>query len=145
MLSGMTATPRSPVAKDNRSDVSYARLEEALDETRHELAEARRTIDDAQRLTKTGSWVIDPIGGGASCSAEGYKILGLPGKTSSVHYMECLTNVHPDDLPAVLEGFGESVTTGEPRPLHYRIVTPNGAVTDVETVAQPVRDETGRV
>ena len=145
MLSGMTATPRSPVAKDNRSDVSYARLEQALNETRHELAEARRTIDDAQRLTKTGSWVIDPIGGGASCSPEGYKILGLPGKTSSVHYMECLTNVHPDDLPSVLEGFGESVATGEPRPLHYRIVTPNGAVTDVETVAQPVRDETGRV
>jgi hypothetical protein len=48
MLSGMTATPRSPVAKDNRSDASYARLEEALNDTRHELAEARRTIDVAQ-------------------------------------------------------------------------------------------------
>jgi PAS domain S-box-containing protein len=149
MLSGMTATPRSPVVPDTRPDGSYAleivRLREALNEARQQLVEARATIADAQRLTKTGSWIIDPIGGGASCSAEGYKILGLPGKTSSAHYMECLTNVHPDDLPAVLEGFGESVATGEPRPLHYRIVTPNGAVTDIETVAQPVRDETGRV
>jgi PAS domain S-box-containing protein len=116
-----------------------------LNETRQQLAEARQTIADAQRLTKTGSWVIDPIIGGASCSAEGYKILGLPGKTSSAHFMECLTHVHHDDLPIVLKGFGESVATGEPRPLHYRVVTPDGTVTDVETVAQPIADETGRV
>lgn len=145
----MTATPRSPIAEGNRFDAprgpEVTRLEDALRETREQLAEARQTIDDAQRLTKTGSWVIDPIGGGASCSAEGYKILGLPGKTHSAHYMECLTNVHRDDLPGVLRDFGESVATGEPRPLSYRIVTSEGIVTDVETVAQPIRDETGRV
>jgi signal transduction histidine kinase len=59
--------------------------------------------------------------------------------------MECLSNVHPDDLPAVLEGFQQSVTTGEPRPLRYRIVASDGSTTDIETVAQPVRDESGRV
>ena len=102
-------------------------------------------LADAQRLTKTGSWIIDPIGGGASASAEGYRVLGLPGKTSSAHFMECLTNVHPDDLSAVLEGFQQSVATGESRPLHYRIVAADGSTTDIETVAQPVCDETGRV
>lgn len=102
-------------------------------------------LADAQRLTKTGSWVIDPVGGGASCSAEGYRILGLHGKTSSAHYMECLANVHPDDLPGVLEGFGECVRTGEARPLRYRIVSPEGEVTDVETVAQPVADDAGLI
>lgn len=112
---------------------------------RQQLRETQQMLADAQRLTKTGSWVIDPIGGGASCSAEGYRILGLPGKTASVHYMECLANVHPDDLGAVLHGFQESVETGEPRPLHYRIVLSDGATSDVETIAQPVRDDTGRV
>ena len=119
-----------------------------VDETerlREELRETRQMLDDAQRLTRTGSWVIDPIGGGASCSSEGYRILGLPGKTFSAHYMECLANVHPDDLPEVLRNFGESVQTGEPRPIHYRIVGPDGATTDVETIAQPVSDDTGHV
>ncbi len=115
------------------------------DRLRQQLRETQQILADAQRLTKTGSWVIDPLGGGASCSAEGYRILGLPGKTASVHYMECLTNVHPDDLGAMLHGFQESVETGEPRPLHYRIVRSDGATTDVETIAQPVRDDTGRV
>ena len=78
------------------------RRAEALAETRRLLAESEQMLADAQRLTKTGSWVIDPIGGGASASAEGYRILCLPGKTVSAHYMECLTNVNPDDLPAVL-------------------------------------------
>ena len=112
---------------------------------RDELAETRRMLDDAQRLTKTGHWIIDPVGGGATGSVECYRILGLPGKTSSAHFMECLSNVHPEDLPAVLEGFQQSIATGEPRPLHYRIVAGDGSTTDIETVAQPVRDETGRV
>lgn len=121
------------------------RLREALYEARQMLAETRQTLADAQRLTKTGDWVIDPIGGGASASVEGYRILGLPGKTHCAHFSECLTHVHPDDLPAVLAGFQDSVATGEPRPLHYRIVGPEGAETDVETVAQPVRDDAGDV
>jgi signal transduction histidine kinase len=112
---------------------------------RDELAQTQQMLDDAQRLTKTGHWIIDPIGGGATGSVECYRILGLPGKTSSAHFMECLSNVHPDDLPAVLEGFQQSVATGEPRPLHYRIVAGDSSTTDIETVAQPVRDETGRV
>jgi signal transduction histidine kinase len=119
-------------------DVDTARL-------RDELAQTQQMLADSQRLTKTGNWIIDPIGGGASGSIECYRILGLPGKTSSAHFMECLTNVHPDDLPAVLQGFTESVATAEPRPLHYRIVAADGSTTDIETVAQPVSDETGRV
>lgn len=118
---------------------------EEHDSLRHQLREAQQMLADAQRLTKTGSWVIDPIGGGASCSPEGYRILGLPGKTVSAHYMECLTHVHPDDLGAVLTGFQECVATGQPRPLHYRIVLSSGEITDVETIAQPVCDDTGLV
>ena len=139
----MGANTDTPISEEMRAyaldanAVENARLKEALNEARQMLA-------DAQRLTRTGSWVIDPIGGGASASAEGYRILGLPGKTSSAHFMECLTNVHPDDLPSVLQGFQESIATGEPRPLQYRIVS-EGLVTDVETVAQPVRDDSGRV
>jgi PAS domain S-box-containing protein len=115
-----------------------ARLKQQLHEIHHTLAEA-------QRLTKTGNWLIDPISGAASCSAEGYRILGLPGKTASAHYMECLARVHPDDLGDVLRGFQEAVETGEPRPLHYRVLQPDGATTDVETIAHPKRDEAGRV
>ena len=112
---------------------------------RNELAQTRQMLADAQRLTKTGHWIIDPIGGGATGSVECYRLLGLPGKTASAHFMECLSNVHPDDLPAVLQEFQQSIATGEPRPLHYRIVAADGSATDIETVAQPVCDESGRV
>jgi PAS domain S-box-containing protein len=110
-----------------------------------QLRETQRILADTQRLTKTGSWVIDPISGTASGSAEGYRILGLPGKTASAHYSECLTHVHPDDLGDVLRGFQETIDTGEPRPLHYRVMRADGETTDVETVAQPVCDDTGCV
>jgi len=132
----MGANTDAPTAKEAFA-LDNARLMDKLDEARQMLA-------DAQRLTKTGSWIIDLLSGGASATAEGYRILGLPGKTTSANYMECLTNVHSDDLPAVLKGFQESIETGEPQPLHYRIVF-EGSVTDVETVAQPVHDESGRV
>jgi signal transduction histidine kinase len=134
------AQPASSQTIADRADpyVEAARL-------RDELAQTQQMLADAQRLTKTGHWIIDPIGGGATGSVECYRILGLPGKTSSAHFMECLSNVHPDDLPAVLQEFQQSIATGEPRPLHYRIVAADGSTTDIETVAQPVRDESGRV
>jgi signal transduction histidine kinase len=133
-------TPASAQTFADRADpyVEAARL-------RDELAQTRQMLADAQRLTKTGHWIIDPVGGGATGSVECYRILGLPGKTSSAHFMECLSHVHPDDLPLVLEGFQQSIATGEARPLHYRIVAGDGSNTDIETVAQPVRDESGRV
>ena len=133
-------TSASPQTFADRADpyVEAARL-------RDELAQTRQMLDDGQRLTKTGHWIIDPIGGGASGSIECYRILGLPGKTTSAHFMECLSNVHADDLPSVLDGFQQSIATGEPRPLHYRIVAGDGSTTDIETIAQPVCDETGQV
>jgi len=133
-------TPASAQTFADRADpyVEAGRL-------RDELAQTRQMLADAQRLTKTGSWIIDPIGGGASGSVECYRLLGIPGKTSSAHFMECLTNVHPDDLAAVLKGFQESIATGEARPLRYRIVAGDGSTTDIETVAQPVCDESGKV
>src|SRR5258705_10783014 len=110
----MAAETQSPSASSllpstaDRYAEENVRLREALDEARQSLADTRQTLADAQRLTRTGNWVIDPIGGGASASVEGYRILGLPGKTHCDHFMECLAHVHPDDLPAVLAGFQES-------------------------------------
>ncbi len=139
----MGVNAQTPASSPTFTDHTDAYVEAAR--LRDELARTRQMLADAQRLTKTGSWIIDPIGGGASGSVECYRILGIPGKTSSAHFMECLTNVHPEDLPAVLDGFQQSIATGEPRPLQYRIVAPDGSTTDIETVAQPVCDETGRV
>ena len=119
-------TPASSQALTDHVDahVEVARL-------RDELALTRRMLDDAQRLTRTGSWIVDATSGAGSGSVEFFRILGLPGKTSSAHFTECLTNVHPDDLPAVLEGFQESVATGESRPLHYRVVAADGAQSEL--------------
>ncbi len=139
----MRVNAQTPAASHTFADRADPHVEAAR--LRDELAQTRQMLADAQRLTKTGHWIIDPIGGGATGSVECYRILGLPGKTSSAHFMECLSNVHPDDLPAVLEGFQQSIATGEARPLHYRIVAGDGSTTDIETVAQPVRDESGGV
>src|SRR5258705_10504253 len=139
----MGVNAQTPASSQTFTDLADPYAEAAR--LREELTQTRQMLADAQRLTKTGSWIIDPIGGGASGSVECYRILGIPGKTSSAHFMECLSNVHPDDLPAVLEGFQQSIATGEARPLHYRIVAADGSTTDIETVAQPVCDEAGQV
>ena len=139
----MTVNAQTPAIEQTYTGPADPYVEVAR--LRDELAHTRQMLADAQRLTKTGSWIIDTITGAGEGSVEFSRILGLGGKTSSAHFMECLVNIHPDDLPAVLEGFNQSVATGESRPLHYRVVAPDGSTTDIETVAQPVRDETGRV
>jgi len=45
-------------------------------------------LADAQRLTKTGSWIIDPIGGGASGSVGVLPNTRLPGQNLVGDFME---------------------------------------------------------
>src|SRR5205809_7736544 len=79
----MGVNAETPASSQTFTDHADAYVEAAR--LRDELAQTRQMLADAQRLTKTGSWIIDPVGGGASGSIECYRILGLPGKTSSAH------------------------------------------------------------
>ena len=53
--------------------------------------------------------------------------------------------MRPEDREAVDQGLRESFETGEPQPLKYIFVLPDGTRKNIETISQPVRDDEGKL
>jgi PAS domain S-box-containing protein len=117
-------------------DVTEKRqLEEKLQRSEKNLAEG-------QRLSKTGSWILDYETGVTEWSVETCRIFGFPDPPPSPHYNEFIARVRPEDQEAVNQALRESFETGQPRPLRYVFVLPDGTQKNIETVAE-MRAEIG--
>lgn len=121
-----------------RDVTDQQRLEERLRKSEKNLAEG-------QRLTKTGSWILDFSTGNTDWSVETCRIFGFPDPPPSPHYNEFRARVRPEDREGVDRGLRESFETGEPRPLKYVFILPDGTRKNIETISQPVRDEAGEL
>jgi PAS domain S-box-containing protein len=109
------------------------------------LRQSERNLAEGQRLTKTGSWTLDFRTGNTDWSVETCRIFGFPDPPPSPHYSDFRERVRPEDREGVDRGLRESFETGEPRPLKYIFVLPDGTRKNIETISQPVRDESGEL
>jgi PAS domain-containing protein len=103
------------------------------------LRQSERNLAEGQRLTKTGSWILDYKTGNTDWSVETCRIFGFPDPPPSPHYSEFRARVRPEDREAVDRGLRESFETGEPRPLEYIFILPDGVRKNIETISQPVK------
>src|SRR6267378_6413959 len=103
------------------------------------LRRSEMNLAGGQRLTKTGSWILDFKTGETDWSVETCRIFGFPDPPPSPHYSEFRARVRREDRDAVDQGLRESFETGEPRPLKYLFILPNGVRKHIETISQPVR------
>jgi PAS domain S-box-containing protein len=120
------------------------------DVTERKLLEARlrrseQNLAEGQHLTKTGSWILDFQTGNTDWSVETCRIFGFSDPPPSPHYSEFRARVRLEDRDAVDRGLRESFETGEPRPLSYVFVLPDGTRKHIETVAKRFIDIDGGV
>jgi len=67
------------------------------------------------------------------------------GDTNELLGTDSFAEIHPDDQERVRRVFGETVNTGQGRPLEYRLVLKDGSVHEMESHGNVIRDEEGRV
>ncbi|HVY62742.1 MAG TPA: PAS domain S-box protein, partial [Planctomycetota bacterium] len=111
-------------------------------EERLRLAEAR--FDDAQVLSRVGSWELDLVTGRGWWSAETYRIFEADPATFEVTLESVLALVHPDDRAELETTYGASVRDRKPYELVHRIVLPDGRVKHVEERGTTRYGEDGR-
>jgi len=107
------------------------------------LRRSERSLAEGQRLTKTGSWILDYKTGLTDWSVETCRIFGFPDPPPSPTYCEFRARVRPEDREAVDRGLQESFETGEPRPLKYLFILPDGTRKHIETISLPVKNDAG--
>ena len=111
-----------------------------------ELRRKEWYLEEAERLSHTGSWTLD-VGSGeiGFWSDEASRIFGIsPG--SGVPTGDYLGRfVHPKDLPNARAARRAAIGERRSWNLQHRIVRPDGGVRYIHTVGQPTFDEHGQL
>ncbi len=107
------------------------------------LRRSEADLLEAQRLTHTGSWKLDPDAGTVTVSPELFRIFAVqPDEdTSSPDFW--FDRVHPEDRRRVREHFEGCVTQKVEYEDDYRIVLPNGSFKYVHSIGHPTLKESG--
>lgn len=107
-----------------------------------ELRQAYNSFADAQRLSKTGSFITDLMGDDHNWSEESYRIFEFePGSRISVQRVREV--IHPDDLPSFESVIARGMT-GQNVTFAFRIRTIRGVVKHVRGVAHVIERNAGR-
>jgi PAS domain S-box-containing protein len=124
-----------------------------LDLTERKCAEValRRSetyLAEAQRLTRTGSWAIDPVREQLlHCSEELFRIYGVDLQNGPPPIELLLERVHPEDRDRVreLRIKGGGVRDKVESAIDYRLLLPDGTIKYIHSIRHPVLNETGEI
>jgi signal transduction histidine kinase len=107
-----------------------------------ELRRAYDSFADAQRLSKTGSFITDLVGDDHNWSEETYRIFDFqPGTKVTLQGIQAI--IHPDDLPTFQSMIARAMT-GVDVNFSFRIVTARTALKHVRGIAHVIEQVEGR-
>jgi PAS domain S-box-containing protein len=113
------------------------RAEETLRRSESYLAEA-------QRLTRTGSWVWRVAGSGAvHLSEEWYRIYGFDPEEGMPGWEERLQRIHPEDRGKWQGAIDRAISEKSDYEMEFRILLPDGTIKHIRTVGHPVLNASG--
>ena len=144
--------PRAPTPSEQEligrfTDIAGIAMERArsdadLKQREAELARAYDFLNEAQRLSRTGSFTWDARPEKQFWSDEMYRTLELePGTLVTLEMARGV--IHPDDLP-IYDAMVARGQAGEEMEATYRIVTPSGVVKHLSTLAHRLTQVTDR-
>jgi PAS domain S-box-containing protein len=100
-----------------------------------ELRRANNFLAGAQRLSKTGSFLLDPLSDAQVWSLENYRLWEVdPAITPTMELVRAA--IHPDDLAETYGAFETAVSRRDPLDVFYRIVTPVSGIKHIHTVME---------
>ncbi len=108
------------------------------------LREQRTLLAEAQKLAGLGSWEWDPASGRVSWSDEMYAIYGVSAQAFRPSFESYLERIHPEDRARAASTVALALMDHRPFSMDERIVRPDGAVRQLRSHGEVVRDEAGR-
>lgn len=107
-----------------------------------ELKESYLRLTEAQRLSKTGSFITDLVADEHNWSEETFRIFEFdPGTKVTVQMIR--DRIHPEDLPSFDSMIGRALT-GKDVDFSFRFVTARGAVKHIRGMARVIEHIVGR-
>ena len=105
-----------------------------------ELARSEAYLEEAQRLSHTGSFGWRVSTGEIVWSQETFRIFEYD-KSAAINLNMVIQRVHPDDLIRVQSTFEQASKDGKDFDYEYRLLMPDGSIKHVHVVAHALRDK----
>jgi transcriptional regulator with PAS, ATPase and Fis domain/HAMP domain-containing protein len=110
------------------------------------LQSSEAYLEEAQKLTHTGSWVWKVAGGDAlHLSDEWYRIYEFDPEKGMPGWEERLQRLHPEDRDRWQKTIDRAIREKSEYDIEFRILLPNGTVKYIHTVGHPVLNATGEL
>jgi PAS domain S-box-containing protein len=134
--------------RDHETELRQARhlLEIKVMERTKELRRSEAYLEEAQKLSRTGSWArVSATGEITYWSEECYRVLGFEQQDGLPRFETFSQHIHPDDRARVWEAAENAARAKVDYEVDYRIVHPGGDVRDIHTIGHPVLSPSGDV
>ncbi|MBI4461133.1 MAG: PAS domain S-box protein, partial [Acidobacteria bacterium] len=110
-----------------------------------ELRQDEALLARAEQIAQMGSFHHDLLTNRVTWSEGLCRILGRKAPDSRSTPEETLAYLHPDDRAEAWAVFQQALQTGEPFRLRYRIIRPDGAIRNIESLCELEQDASGRI
>ena len=99
----------------------------------------QKRLEEAQHISKIGSWEWDFTSGNLYWSDEHYRIFEIPFNTDpSVLYETYRSKIHPDDLKVLDPMVENTIKTGQPFEFNHRAILKDGSVRHVRGLGNAI-------
>ena len=109
-----------------------------------ELRRSEAKLVEAQRVSRTGSFVWNLTTGERVGSREFFRIFGFD-QPRSVTFEMVIERAHPEDRPRVEQIIDRAARAGKDLDYEHRLLMPDGSVKFVHVVAHAVRDQASQL
>ncbi len=116
-------------------------LDDRVAQRTHALERSEFYLSEGQRLTRMGSWSLNPSGFFDYWSPELFRIYGLDAAQGPPTLAEYLATLHPEDRRAMAEIVERMLAEGSGCDIKKRIVRPDGGLRYIRCVGVPVFDQ----
>jgi PAS domain S-box-containing protein len=109
------------------------------------LQESRAILANAEEVAKLGSWKWDLHTKKLTCSDGMFRLFGMDRESVDGDMERILADrIQPDDIAAVNTAYRSMLEGGEPAPLSFRVIVPDGIEQTVWAKGKLLYDENGQ-
>ena len=109
-----------------------------------EIIKSRKSLNDAQKLSKTGSWEFNLKTGDLYWSDELYHIFEVAETPSEKLFEVCRKKIHPDDIANLDNAINLANETGVAAVYEHRIIMGDGSIKYLLGLGEIINDEEGK-
>jgi len=129
----------------NYHDITFRKnYETEIVRAKLQAEESEANLVEAQRISKTGSWVWDLEINRVTWSKEMFRIYDISPENFNNNPEVLIKKLHPDDLLAFSKSMNANLKKGDAPNLEYRVIHADGSIHYIEAVGRTEYNELGK-